>query len=155
MGLFDAIKGVVKSATGTWADLTLSTNPAARGRKMAVTVNVSVRADPIDPSRVYIGLRCKEEVEIKGYSVPVEQGQPAKTIDVKKDEWLLDKKITIAPGQHMDASSHHTINGEVDIPADMPASFKGKNARVTWYATAALELPANNPDSGWKEIVVT
>lgn len=152
MGFFS---GLVNTMTGRWADVTMTMTPAVRGRKSAVTVNVNVRAEAITPTQVYVHLRCKEEIAIPDYKLPAEPNQQPKSIKVSTETFVLDKKIAIAPAQQLAANSQRTYTGEVEIPADMPPTCKGKNAHFKWFVTAAIEMPVNNPDAGWQEIVVT
>ncbi len=158
--------GLWRKVTGGTADVTLTVGAARRSSKAPVTVDVAVGPDPISPKRVYVKLRCVEQVEIPKYALPKEGDDKAepgkvaapdakpKTVDVKAEECLFEKEFVLGPGREMAAKSTHKFEGQIELPAHLPPSFNGKLARVKWTALAGLSTSINDPDSGWQEVSV-
>ncbi len=152
MGFLSKLKS---SLTGSWADVTLSVAPAQRGETAAMTVDVTVNSETIRIKRVYVEFRCTEEVKILNYQTGKRDAE-GKTIviDVRKTERLLNEEIVLAGAQELAAESHHHFEGELRIPAHLPASFEGKHASITWSVKASLDMKGNDPDSGWQNLEI-
>ncbi|MCH8961455.1 MAG: sporulation protein [Bacteroidetes bacterium] len=152
MGFLSKLKSTI---TGSWADVTLSVASAQRGETAAVTVDVAVKSEPIRINRVYVQFRCTEEVKILNYQTGRRDAE-GKTIviDVRKTERLLNEEIVLAGAQELAAESHHHFEGELRIPAHLPASFEGRHASISWSAMAGLDMKGNDPDSGWQDLEI-
>ena len=152
MGFLSKLKS---SLTGDWADVTLSVASAQRGETAAVTVDVAVKSETIRINRVYVQFRCTEAVKILNYQTGKRDAE-GKTIviDVRKTERLLNEEIVLAGAQELAAESHHHFEGELRIPAHLPASFEGRHASISWSAKASLDMKGNDPDSGWQNLEV-
>ena len=152
MGFLSKLKS---SLTGDWADVSLDVAPVQRGETAVVTVTVAVKTEPIRINRVYVKLRCAEEINIPNYPTGKRDAE-GKSIDlnVRKTENLLNEEITLADAQEFAAGSTRRFEGDLKIPAHLPASFSGKYASIKWSAFAALDMKGNDPDSGWQEVSV-
>ena len=152
MGFLSKLKS---SLTGSWADVTLDVAPAQRGETATVTVNVSVKSETIRIKRVYVEYRCTEKVKILNHQTGKRDAEEREiVIDVRKSERLLNEEIVLAGAQELAAESHHRFEGELRIPAHLPASFEGRHASVAWSAKASLDMKGNDPDSGWHDLEV-
>jgi hypothetical protein len=154
MGFF----GVFRKLTGGTAEVAIAVVSPRRGGKAAVSVDVSVGPEAISTKRVYVKLRCVEQVDIPKYDLPVDSAaKPAerpKPIQVKAEESLFEQEFPLASGQDLAAASQSKFKGEVEIPAHLPPSFVGKNSRIKWFALAGLSTSLTDPSSGWQEIAV-
>ena len=152
MGFLSKLKS---SLTGSWADVTLDVAPAQRGETAAVTVDVAVKSETIRIKRVYVQFRCTEAVKILNHQTGKRdaEGQTI-VIDVRKSERLLNEEIVLAGAQELAAESHHHFEGELRIPAHLPASFEGRHASISWSAKASLDMKGNDPDSGWQNLEI-
>lgn len=157
-----SITGFFNSITGGAADISLKLDDAKRGGKIPVAVNVTVMSEAINPSRVYIEVRGSENIAIQDYKLPDEKdakGQvvpgSGKSIDVKHENNVYQKEFTLTQGQALEARSHHTFTGEIELPADAPPTCAGKCATISWQARAGLDMRGNDPNSPWQTIKVS
>jgi hypothetical protein len=162
------IKGLWRKATGGTATVALSVGAARRSAKAPVTIDVAAKDEPVSVKRVYVMLRCVEEVEIPNYALPAEPSAAAsgtssapptdnkpKTVNVKAQQNLFEKEFVLSPGVELAPNATRKFQGEVEIPSHLPPSFNGKFARVKWHVLAGLSTEGNDPDSGWQELPVT
>jgi len=57
--------------------------------------------------------------------------------------------------QKLPAGSHHCFRGDIEIPAGLPPSFKGKNVQIKREAFAGTDIPGwFDPASSWQEVTV-
>ncbi len=155
-------QGILQKLTGGAAAVTFSMDAPSRGNKSAVVIEVTAR-QAVKARRIYVQLRCAEIVEIANYGVPAETDQKdqkskaaekSKTVNVRKEESCFSKEFTLAGAQDLQANSTQKFQGEVELPGQVPPSYKGKNARIKWEARAGVDLAGNDPDSRWQEIDV-
>ncbi len=151
MGIFSKLRNL----TGSWADVTVITEPGTRGESTSVMVQVSVRDEPIKVNRVYLTVRCVEEVNVPGVKQTGAQGNQMQPVNVSAREVLYDQEFTLATGVELDAGVLEAIEQSFEIPGQMPPSFTGRNARVVWQLRAGLDMTGNDPDSGWQDFNVS
>lgn len=133
-----------------------------RGAKTPVAMTVTVKSKLIEFRRAVLWLRCTEEVEIPNYKIPEKKDAEGKVVEkerivniLEKTILLNDKEFTLASSGQMGEEASHAVKGEIDFPADLPASYKGKFAKIKWEAMAGLDMSGlGDPDSGWLEITV-
>jgi len=154
-----ALLGPAHGAPFGRTEVSLNFPEAKRGSIVEVAVNVTVRKRPIQHRGAKVWLRCTEEVEIDSYQIPDKKDdkgnvlEKGKTISIKQTSVIFpEKEFTVAPGGELAGGTTHTLNGSVQLPANAPASFKGKYSRVKWEANAGLEMGFGSPSSGWREI---
>lgn len=148
------------AAQGTEAAVSLEVGDVARGDKAGVAVNLTVNKKALSLRRLFVTVRGKEIVDFT-YTVPEEKDSkgkpvtPAKSLRVTKEEILFEREFTIAAGQDLPAGSHHNFKGDIEIPADLPPSLKGKNVRIRWEARAGTDIPGwFDPASSWQDVTV-
>ena len=163
MGFFSDL---AKNITGGWADLSMSVAPARRGESATVTVNFSVKDDPVDVSKIAVKVRCQEIVQTEtvrttprpgGQMQNGGHGSAATTTSTQsgtKTESLYQQEVVAAPAQQFEGGTQHTFTVDVPIPAHLPPSFRGRNARIEWQAYASADMKGNDPDSGWQTFEV-
>ena len=151
MGIFSKLKNL----TGGWADVSVIVENARRGDSTEVMVQVSVKDEPIEIKRVYVTLRCVEEVRMPNYRVN-SQGtdQGSRSVNVSATETLHEHEYTAAGGTRLDAQILEAVPCRIDIPSHLPPSFEGRYARIRWLVRAGLDMSGNDPDSGWQELPV-
>ena len=142
----------------------LDVEEVMRGKDTAATVSMSVSTKPISLRRLSVRVRGTEMVNLP-YVVPEEkdakgkQIYPSRNVTVKKEEVIFEKEYTIITGQELPAGSHHKFTGNIEIPAHLPPSVKGKYAQIRWEARAETDLPGGfffgaDPNSPWVELAV-
>jgi hypothetical protein len=153
MGFFSKLKNTL---TGGWATVTVECEGAGkRGERLPFKVNVEVKDNPISVDRIYVELQCAETVEIDRYrTLDQDDAGDVDYVNVRHSEDLLEEKLVIADAQELAANGSFSFNGEIDIPAHLPPSYRGKNCAIKWLIYAGLDMTGNDPDSGWKEITV-
>ena len=155
MGLLSNLKN---SLTGGWADVAIDHGEGRRGEPLAVTVHVAVRSSAIEVSDVYLRLECHEIVEIDNHRVSdrdADGGLEVDHVDIRRDERLFERRVSLARGVSMDAESQQAYETQIELPAHLPPTYTGRHARIRWRALAALDMKGNDPDSGWQEIPVS
>jgi hypothetical protein len=141
------------SIFGLSADLTMVIAPLARANKAAVSVEIVAKND-VDARRIYVQIHCDEVVDIESYTIPSEKNQPARTIRVKREETIADREYTLITSQKYTKGQTATVKGEIDVPPNFPPSYDGKISRVKCRARAGLDIPGNDPNSPWQEVIV-
>ncbi|MEO0559270.1 MAG: hypothetical protein AAF170_13925 [Bacteroidota bacterium] len=156
MGFFSDLK---KNLTGGWADLSLSIPSAARGEPLTATISFSVRDEPIDVSKITMKVRCQEIVSIPERSMPnrtthtsgqdghASSHRPSGPTSVT--ETLFTQEVVAAHARSFDSGASETFDLVVSIPAHLPPTLTGRNARYEWSAYASADMRGNDPDSGW------
>ncbi len=154
MGFLSNLKN---SLTGGWADVVIDHGEGRRGEPLELTVHVAVRSSAIEVSDVYVQLECHEIVEIDNHRVSDhDDGElDVDHVDIRKQERLFDRRVSLARSVSLDADSQQAYEGQVDLPAHLPPSYSGRHAKIRWRVLAALDMKGNDPDSGWREIRVS
>jgi hypothetical protein len=140
------ILGLVSSAEPSQAQAVLSLDasaPLVRGTKSSINLTLAVKAKAVSFHKLYIKLRCKELVDLT-QTVAEEKEEKGKkvtsnkSINVKKEAVLFEREINFAVGKDKEFApgSTQTLTAEVEIPADLPPSFRGKLTQVKWEAQA-------------------
>ena len=154
MGFLSSLKNRL---TGGWADVGIAHGEGRRGEPLALTVHVAVKSSEIEVSDVYVQLQCHEVVEIENHRVSARDGDgelDVDHVDIRKQERLFDRRISLARGVSLDAGSQHAYEATLDIPEHLPPTYSGRHARIRWRVLAALDMKGNDPDSGWRELHV-
>ena len=161
MGFFSDLKN---NLTGNWADVSLTAAPATRGELASFAVHVNVKDEAIDINKVVVQVRCTEIVEVQtrqtanprpgqknGGTATATRTSPT---TVRETETLFSQDITVAHGQQLGANTQQSFEATVQIPAHLPPTFTGRNARIEWKAMASVDMKGNDPDSGWQPFEV-
>ncbi len=158
MGFLSDLKN---NLTGSWADVSVTATPATRGQSTTITVHVNVKDNAIEINKVTAKVQCIEIVEVHnvrttsavGSSSQAKIGQPsppATSGTAKATENLFDQEVPVAQAQQLAANSQQSFEATFQIPAHLPPSFTGRNARIEWKVMAAVDMKGNDPDSGWQ-----
>ena len=148
MALFSKIKQAVQSVTGGGAKVSLMiTTPPSRQQPFHVQVKAVVADSDIKPARVYVTV---ESVETATVSASVENRQQ----QFSNDATIFQTSFNIAGAQELTAKQEYTWEGDVQLPASVLPTYRGRNARHEWRIKAGLDLPGNDPDSGWTAIEI-
>ncbi|NNF58090.1 MAG: sporulation protein [Rhodothermaceae bacterium] len=158
MGFLSNLKN---NLTGSWADVSLTAAPATRGDAILFNVHVSVKDEAIDIDKVVVQVRCTEMVEVKARQTtnrPSEVNGKTATrtspTTVRETETLFTQDITVAHAQQLAANAQQHFEATVQLPAHLPPTFTGRNARIEWKAMASVDMKGNDPDSGWQTFEV-
>ncbi|MEO2107880.1 MAG: hypothetical protein ABGZ36_19850, partial [Actinomycetota bacterium] len=75
-------------------------------------------------------------------------------VDGRANERLHHQEFTIASGQQLGANQTGSFEGQIQLPAHLPPSARGRNAEFRWQVRARLDMKGNDPDSGWQMVEV-
>jgi hypothetical protein len=142
----------------------LDAETVVRGRPSEVNVNLSVSRKAISLRRLVVRVRGTEVIDMP-YTIPEEKDSkgklvtPARDIKVQKSEVIFEREFTITTGHELDANTQHKFTGEIEIPANLPPSFRSKFAHIKWEARAETDLPGGilfgiDPSSNWIDLNV-
>ena len=160
MGFLSNLKN---NLTGSWADVSLTAAPATRGESASFNVRVNVKDEAIDINKVVVQVRCTEIVEVQARETTTRPSQAngkattatrTSPTTVRETETLFNQDIPVAHGQQLAANTQQSFEASVQIPAHLPPTFTGRNARIEWKAMASVDMKGNDPDSGWQTFEV-
>jgi hypothetical protein len=135
MGFFKDLKNKV---TGGAATVNVNVPIAQRGRPATVQVQATAKANG-KVTAVYLLVRSLEACEFKD-----SDGDK-----VRETKVSYENKITIAPAQDIREGETYTWQGTIELPTSTNPTFRGSMINHTWEIQAGLDMPGNDPDSGW------
>lgn len=141
MGFFKDLKNKV---TGGAATVRVTVPTARRGQATPVKVQAVAKANG-KVSAVYLLLRATESAEFKA-----DNGEK-----VKGEKVSYENKVTIAGAIDIQEGQTYDFEGIVELPTSCNASLRGGIIQHTWEIQAGLDMPGNDPDSGWQSFDVT
>ena len=117
------------------------------GASVPVTVHVKVEDAPITPARIYVIVQGQETVEL--VHTDHEHGHMDRD-HVRRVTTTFHEEITIQDGPlQLAANSQHAFEGEIQIPEQCESTYHGNHARHVWMISGGVDVPGNDPDSGW------
>jgi len=131
-----------------------------RGGDSTVAARLSIKSKAVSFHRLYINLRCRELIEfthsITGDKDDKGKATAAKTVNVKKDETLFERRIPLETGGEYAPGSSHTFKARIDIPSNLPPTARGKFSQIKWEAEVVGDVVGKfwDANSGWQEITV-
>ena len=128
--------------------------------------------DGSDPVRLFIHARAKDDCKVKevyfrmrGIETYVKReetistdsdGDSSRTYrDVVKTDIHIGTKTTVARDISLVAGDEEKWLVEFEIPANSCPTFHGKEVSFKWEVYAGLDMPGNDPDSGWVEFFLS
>ncbi len=133
MGLLNSVKNFV---TGGGAEVVVTIeNPVIDGSEpLALSISATAKEETLAVKKVYVEVKAEEK--------------SANTKLLYNTTIELEKNVQLSTGENK------SWNSEVPIPEDIPATFFGRHSSMQWYVNAGLDVPGNDPDSGWQKFVV-
>lgn len=133
MGLFENVKNYV---TGGAADvIVLISNPVmTEGESLKLAITVRPTGDTLHIKKIYLQVRAQEMSSV--------------THILYDQEYTIDEEIQINAGDEREWTY------EVELPADVPATYIGRHFRMHWAVKAGLEMSGVDPNSGWQPFVL-
>lgn len=146
MGFFSNLKNKV---TGGAAKVHVNVAPGQRGQN----ANVQVQAQASGKGKVsdvYLIIRASEKSQV--HDVENKEG---KKVTVNGQHVTYEKKISIAPAFELVEGESYSWEAAIEIPSNLLPSLGGKLFDHVWEIQAGLDMPGNDPDSGWQTFTVT
>ncbi|HEX5063868.1 MAG TPA: hypothetical protein VFV99_31025 [Kofleriaceae bacterium] len=140
MGFFKDLKNKV---TGGAATVRVNVSSAQRGRAVPVQVQATAKANG-KVSAVYLLVRATESAEFKANNEKVQGSKVS-----------FETRITIAGAQEIKEGETYNWDGQLELPVNTNPTLRGSIIDHTWEVQAGLDMPGNDPDSGWQTLDVT
>jgi hypothetical protein len=139
MGFFKDLKNKV---TGGAATVRVNVPSARRGQAVPVQVQATAKASG-KVSAVYLLVRATESAEFKQNNEKVSSSKLS-----------YENRITIAGAQDIKEGETYSWEGVLELPTNSNPTLRGSIIEHTWEIQAGLDMPGNDPDSGWQTIDV-
>ncbi|MDH5400480.1 MAG: hypothetical protein OEX02_20160 [Cyclobacteriaceae bacterium] len=155
MGLFNKILNYV---TGGSARVDIDIPQASISIPFPATVKAAITEHDLQADKVYLLIRCQEH---KKSFQPAKDG---KLTDNEKilselDEWdtetIYRKKVDVAPAQLLKKGNTYSWDVAIDLTDAKKPTMQDGEYKITWEFHAAIDVPGNDPDSGWVALTVT
>jgi hypothetical protein len=147
MGFFGDLKNKI---TGGAAQVNISVPSVQRGQAGTVRVEATAKANG-KVNAVYLLVRATETCQVKDSDW---DGTKHTTETVRGRKTSYETKITVSGPTEIKAGENYTWEGRVELPTSVNASFEGKMIEHVWEILAGLDMPGNDPDSGWVKFEV-
>ena len=152
MGLWDKVKGAVRSMTGGGATVTVEVKEITLAQPFSVRVTAVAKAD-LEVSSIYLSFRAIEHAEVRDVDYDYGDGHHhieyiEGTHTTYSEKFVIGQKATLTEGQTQ------SWDAEVTLPESANPSFDGHIMSHQWTVMAALDCFGNDPDSGWQVIQV-
>jgi len=140
MGFFKDLKNKV---TGGAATVRVTVPAAQRGRAVPVQVQATAKANG-KVSAVYLLVRATESCEFK------KDGEK-----IGESKISFESRVQIAGAQEIKEGETYNWDGQLELPVNSNPTLRGALIDHTWEVQAGLDMPGNDPDSGWQSFDVT
>jgi hypothetical protein len=140
MGFFGDLKNKV---TGGAATVRVNVPTARRGQQVPVKVQATAKANG-KVSAVYLLVRATENAEFKA------EGEK-----VKGSKVSFETRVNIAGAQEIQQGQTYDWDGLLELPINTNPTLRGSIIDHTWEIQAGLDMPGNDPDSGWQSFEVS
>lgn len=152
MGLWDTVKGAVRTMTGGSAKVTIEVSEITLAQPFRVRVTALAEAD-VEVSSVYLKFRAIEHAEVR--DVDYDYGDGSQRIEYVEGSYTTySEKFEIAPKMKLTQGQTHSWDAELTLPEAANPTFDGHIISHQWTVMAALDCFGNDPDSGWQTIQV-
>ena len=141
MGFFKDLKNKV---TGGAATVRVTVPSAQRGRATPVQVQATAKSNG-KVSAVYVLIRATETSQFK-----TDDGNK-----VSGSKVSYETRVSIAGAQDIVEGQTYNFEGVIELPSNSNPSLRGSIIDHIWEIQAGLDMPGNDPDSGWQSFDVT
>ncbi len=142
---------LVNFVTGGGAKLTLEAIEPSRAGPFKVRIHATVGETALESQGVFLKVAGVETVRVKDVEVAKKTGDRIEAVkeDIERSAATYEQRIQVAPSQPLPAKSEQDWEATVTLPAGVLPTYRGSNAKHEWKVLAEIEVPGNNPDSGW------
>ncbi len=151
MGFFNKLKRFV---TGGGAEVAVEAVEPVRGGPFQVRIHAAVAEEDLEIGGVYLKVASLETVVVKDVEIARQIDDKLETVreDIEKTTTVHDQKIEVAGPQTLKANEEYDWETTVTLPEHALPTYLGITARHEWKIQAGLDVPGNDPDSGWVTI---
>jgi len=141
MGFFKDLKNKV---TGGGATVRVHVATAQRGRPTPVKIEATAKANG-KVAAVYLLIRATENAQFK-----TDGGEK-----VSGSKVSYETRVSVAGAQEIKEGETYNWDGVIELPSSSSSTLRGSIIDHTWEIQAGLDMPGNDPDSGWQTFEVT
>ncbi len=153
MGLLHKILHYV---TGGSAEVDVDIENANLDKPFPVKITAEIKDNDLNIDSVYLLFRC-QDARLDGYS---ESGPETDNERILRElnEWVFDTvyetRIDISGEGTLKGGEDYSWDTMVDLSECDEKSYDSPGRRVIWEVQAGIDIPGNDPDSGWVEFQV-
>jgi hypothetical protein len=142
MGFLDKMASAVGPLTGGSAvvDIAYPRQPMNHRDWIRVKVYVTSTGGEVKTNGVFVDVMATEEGTVSGWGTWVKNT-------------LVNQAYALSGPFVLPAGGSHEVEGDVQIPQG-PSTNRSRQMSHLWYIRGRLDAFGNDPDSGYKEIVV-
>lgn len=154
MGIFSKIKNFV---TGGAAEVKVVFESGETNGTQPLRAFVVANAkDDCKVKKVYFKIRSRETyVKLVQHHTTDGDGNSTSTNNYETHhETHFDSELVLAEEDEINKGETKKWLAEFEVPEDALATYHGKDVFFRWEVYAGLDMPGNDPDSGWVEFIV-
>ncbi|HRG48686.1 MAG TPA: hypothetical protein PLX69_09485 [Leptospiraceae bacterium] len=145
MSFFSDIKNKITGG-GAKINLEFSNLTLAAPFQVKMVATISDSAD-LKVDKVYLKIRSSEIAVINRASVSTDDNNSQSF-----NETVFTKEFSLSGSQVLTKGKTYEWTQEIALPSECKPTFTGKMIFHEWYVLGGLEVPGNDPDSGWTRI---
>jgi hypothetical protein len=136
MGFFKDLKNKI---TGGAATVRVSVPAGRRGQSIPVQVQAQAKANG-KASAVYLLVRATENASFKDSNGDKVSGSKVS----------YETRVQLAGAVDLKEGETYNFDGHFELPPNTNPSLRGGIIDHIWEVQAGLDMPGNDPDSGWQ-----
>ncbi len=152
MSIFNKL---VDFVTGGSAEVEIDLKEATLNKPFSVKVTAKGLHNNVDIDRVYLLIRCREGKIIEFKATDNQPLTDNEKILNEMKEWDVDTVAemdhTVSGKEELKKGKNYEWSSIVDLSKYDKVSVSGEKHFVKWEVQAGLDVPGNDPDSGWQE----
>jgi len=147
MGIMDKLKSAANFVTGGGAEINISMpEEVEMGTPFQINIKCLAKND-INPKRVYVKLQSVENVEVEDRDYDEDGDTDYEYIH--RQSVIFDEEYDIEGELSLSEGEEKTWDKEVVVPDEAQCTYEGVHAKHQWRLQVGLDVPGNDPDSGW------
>ncbi len=154
MGLFSKIKNFI---TGGAAEVSILFEEIETDGSKPIRLFVSALAkDDCTIKEVYLDIRERETYKKRVQQSTTDSEGNSSTLyeDQTRYEDHYTKQIILASDVKLKSGEEKKWLAEFELPHDALSTYHGQEVFLKWEMQAGLDMPGNDPDSGWQAFIV-
>lgn len=154
MGFLDKMADAFNPITGGGAVVNIAypRHPIKVGEWVGVKVYVTSTGGEIKTNGVFVDFKAAEQGRVNGYGrCPHCNKNGYTTVEVNTT--TVDVAVPLASPFVLPSNEQRDFEGTVQVPPGSP-TYRSRYIDHLWYIRGRLDTFGNDPDSGYKEIVV-
>ncbi|MEN7549279.1 hypothetical protein AAG747_15250 [Rapidithrix thailandica] len=158
MGFFDKLKQVKNMVTGGGAVVNVApANQISDGNEpVSLTISCQVKDADLSVRNVYLKVKAIEEVVARDIDIAREEDGELRRYqeDVSNTVETYSTEIQVAGAETLEANQSYEWTVDLEVPANINGTYRGRNATHEWKVYAGLDVSGNDPDSDWVTIEI-